>query len=97
MLSQIGQNYLFLLIISDDNYRVVAHLENRGKSGKNIFNENVREIHEKLSMSRKNENVLANVLEIVEIAHFISIFCKRIRDTSVTFCYTARQIGVVEK
>ena len=70
---------------------MVTHLENREISGKNIFDEAVREIHEKLSKSGKirgNEIVFANVKENVDVTHLISIFCQRIRIISVTFCFT---------
>ena len=36
-----------------DWYMVATHLENGEKSGGNIFDEKVREIHEKLSKSGK--------------------------------------------
>ena len=54
----------------------------------------VREIHEKLSKTGTNEIVLAAdvLLENVDIAHFISIFCQRIRVVSVSFCYTADKL-----
>ena len=66
---------------------VVAHLENRKESGKNISDEKIRvkvgQIHQKLSKSGKNEIVLANVLENVDIVHFIFIFFQKIKVISV--------------
>ena len=63
--------------------------EIRERSGKKYFDEKVRKIHEKLSKSGKNEIVLENDSENGDDAHFVSIFCQRIRVISVTFCYTA--------
>ena len=59
----------------------------------------VADIHKKLSKSgkvRENEIVTANVLENVDIVHFISIFFQRIRVISVTFCYTADKLELGE-
>ena len=70
-----------------------SHLENREvrkKSGKSQGK--VREIHEKLSKSGKNDIVLANDLENVDVPHFFCIFCQRIRLMSVTFCYTTDKL-----
>ena len=60
-----------------------------GKSQGNIFDEKVREIHENLSKSGKNELVLANGSENVDVTHFVSICCQRM---SVTFWYTADKL-----
>ena len=38
--------------------------------------------------SGKNEIVFPNVLESIDIAHFIFIFFQRIRVINVTLCYT---------
>ena len=46
---------------------------------------------------RENEIVLANDLEIVDIAHFVSVFCQTVRAFIVTFCYTADKFRVREK
>ena len=65
---------------------MATHLEKREKSGKFMKNCQIRE---KLG---KNKIVLTNVLENVDIVHFISIFCQSIRVIhviSVNFCYTA--------
>ena len=75
--------------------RVAIQLEKgemREKSGKNVFDEKVRGIHENLSKSGKNEIVLANDLENVDVAQFVSIFCQRIRVISVTYCYTSDKL-----
>ena len=42
--------------------------------------------------SQGKRNCFANVLEIVDITHFISIVCQRIRVINVTFCYTADKL-----
>ena len=42
----------------------------------------------KILKSGKNEIVLANDLQNVDVACCVSIFCQRIRVISVTFCYT---------
>ena len=41
---------------------------------------------------RDNWNCVANVLENVDIACFISILCQKIRGINVTFCYTADKL-----
>ena len=53
----------------------------------------VREIHGKLSKSGKNEIVFANVVENVDIKHFISMHCQRIRDIHVTFAILLTNIS----
>ena len=55
----------------------MENTEIREKSGKYVFDEKVREIHE----SGENEIVLENV----DVVHFISIFCQIIRVISVIF------------
>ena len=60
-------------------YRVGTHLENREireKSGGNIFVGKVREIHENLSKSGKNEIVLTNDLENLDTAILLPYFVK---------------------
>ena len=73
-----------------------THLEKRDirkKAGKDVFDEKVREIHEKTHKDReksaKNKIVLANIFKNVYMAHFILIFCQRMRIISVHFSYTA--------
>ena len=39
-----------------------------------------------------DNSCLVNVLENVDIAHFISIFCQRITVINITFCYTAGKL-----
>ena len=60
------------------------------------FDEKVGEIPEKLTKlgkkSGKNKIVLTNIAKNVDIAHFISINCQRIRIISVTFCYLADKL-----
>ena len=64
-----------------------------GKSqGENFFYDKVRESLEKLSKSGENEIVLAHVFKKVDIPHFISIFCQRMRMIGATFCYTADKL-----
>ena len=63
--------------------RIVIHLEYMG----NKFDEKVREIHEKLSKSGKNEIVLANVLEMLTSAFHFHILPKDKSFFNVTFCY----------
>ena len=65
------------------------------KSGGGIYNEKVREIHEKLKV-RERLSYFANVLENVDIACFISIFGQMIRVVNATFCYTTEK-GAREK
>ena len=101
----ISQNKPFINFIPwiyfDCFNKVATHLEKREireKSGKNNTDEKVREIREKLSKSWKNEIVLAKVLiENVDIAHLISIFCQSIRVIIVPFCYTADKLESGEK
>ena len=50
--------------------------EIRERSGKIIFWWKSQEIHENLSKSGKNEIVLTNDLENVDVAHFVSYFVK---------------------
>ena len=61
------------------------NLGNQRTVGIKEIEEKIREIHEK---SGENWNSLANVLENADIAHFITIFCQRIRVINVTFFYT---------
>ena len=72
---------------------MAAHKENMEKSGENSLDEKDREKSVKFMKNshgtvRENEIVLANISKNVDIAHFISILCQRIRVVSVMFCYT---------
>ena len=66
---------------------VICKLKSFKKSQRKI-----RQFHEKLSKYRKNEIVLQNVLENVDILSFIFIFCQRIRVINITFWYTANNL-----
>ena len=71
---------------------VAAHLEIREKS-ENTWNSRgkVREIHKK---SGENKNLFCKGIKNVDITHFISIFCQRIRVTNVTYCCTVMESGI---
>ena len=67
-------------------------MENTEKLGENSFDEKDREKSVKFMKNgqsrgtvRENEIVLANISKNVDIAHFISILCQRIRVVSVMF------------
>ena len=65
-----------------------------GKQG-NVFMKKSWKIHEnswKLSETEKSEIVLANVVENVDIAHYISIFFQKNKSYLVTFCYTVDKL-----
>ena len=73
----------------------------RKSQGKIKFDENVKEKSGKFMKNcqkqgkvRENLFVLPNVLENVDIIHYISIFsfCQLIRAISVTFCYIADKL-----
>ena len=63
-------------------YHIHKSLEVREKSGRSFL---MKKLGEK---SGKNEIVFSNVLESIDIAHFIFIFFQRIRVINVTLCYT---------
>ena len=67
--------------------------EFREKSGKKIFDQLMQKSGKSQGNSGKTVsqgkwNCFGNVLENFDIVHFVSIFCQRIRDINVTFCYT---------
>ena len=57
-------------------------MENRDKSGENIFDEKVRE----------KFNCFANIFKNVDIWRFISIFCQRTKAINCSFCYYADKL-----
>ena len=77
-----------------ENNRVATHLEVRVTFLMKLKKFN--EIHEKLRPGGGGD-WFANILENVDIAHFISIFCQRIRFSIVTYVFTADKLGACEK
>ena len=68
--------------------RLATHLKNREKSRKIISDEKSGKLI-KNCPSHGKFTCFVNVLENIDIMHFIFIFCQSIRVISVTVCYSS--------